>query len=125
MVLGADQDKDAAAGPVAAWPRIGIAAGAARTAGSRAGRRAMAAVSCAALLAGLGAAAPAAVAAVRGHGAATAARAAVPGSQLWASRYNGPASGQDSARLTRRQPGVSEILCEGVISKRQCRRSRG
>ena len=22
-------------------------------------------------------------------------------------------------------PGVSEILCEGVISKRQCRRSRG
>jgi hypothetical protein len=89
MVLRADQDKDgAAAGPTAAWPRTGapIAAGAARTAGSRARRRVMAAVSCATLLAGLGAAAPAAASAARGDGPA-----AVPGGQLWASLYDGPA----------------------------------
>jgi hypothetical protein len=49
-----------------------------------------AAFSCAALLAGLGAAAPAAVSAGRGHGAARAGRAAVPGSQLWVSRYKWP-----------------------------------
>ncbi len=108
MVLGADQDKDAAAGPVAAWPRIGIAAGAARTAGSRAGRRAMAAVSCAALLAGLAAAAPAAVAAVRGHGAATAGLAAVPGSQLWASRLNG-----GFARALAVSPGGATVFVTG------------
>ncbi len=49
-----------------------------------------AAFGCAALLAGLGAAAPAAVSAGRGHGAARAGWAAVPGSQLWVSRYQGP-----------------------------------
>jgi DNA-binding beta-propeller fold protein YncE len=90
MVLRADQDKaGAAAGPTAAWPRIGagIAAGAARTAGPRARWRAMAAaVTCAALLAGLGAAAPAAASAAREDGPA-----AVPGGQLWASLYDGPA----------------------------------
>ena len=110
MVLGADQDKDAAAGPTAAWPRIGagIAAGAARTAGSRAGRRAMAAVGCAALLAGLGAAAPAAVSAGRGHGAATAGLAAVPGSQLWASRLNG-----GFARALAVSPGGATVFVTG------------
>src|SRR5215467_5641286 len=71
MVLGAGRGTDgASAGPVAALWRVGpgIAAGAARTAGPRA-RRAMAALSCAAVLAGLGAAAPAAVAGVRSAGA--------------------------------------------------------
>jgi WD40 repeat protein len=112
MVLGADQGKDgAAAGPTAAWPLIeaGIAAGAARTAGPRARRRAMAAaVSCAALLAGLGAAAPSAASAVRGHGAAGAARAAVPGSQLWVSRLNG-----GFARAVAVSPGGATVFVTG------------
>jgi hypothetical protein len=94
MVLGTDQGNDGAgAGPVAAWTRIGaaIAGSVVRAAGPRARRRAMtAAFSCAALLAGLGAAAPTAVSAGRGHGAARAGRAEVPGSQLWVSRYKGP-----------------------------------
>ena len=70
MMLGADQDKGgAAAGPTAARCRAMATA-----------------LSCAALLAGLGAAAPAAASAARGDGPA-----AVPGGQLWASLYDGPA----------------------------------
>jgi outer membrane protein assembly factor BamB len=118
MVLGADQGKGgAAAGPMAAWPRVGagIAAGLVRAAGPWARRRAMAAVSCAAMLAGLGAAAPAAVAAGRGHGAATAGRAAVPGSQLWASRFNGPPSTGDFARAVAAGPGGATVFVTGTI----------
>jgi WD40 repeat protein len=113
MVLGAGQGSDgAAAGPMAAWPRI--AAGAVRAAGSRAGRRAMAAVSCAALLAGLGAAAPATASAGRGHGAASAGRAAVPGSRLWVSRYTGPAGSDNSARSVAVSPGGGTLFVTGT-----------
>ncbi len=119
MVVGADQDKGgAAAGPTAAWPLVGagIAAGAARMAGPRARRRAMAAaVSCAALLAGLGAAAPAAVSAGRGHGAATAGLAAVPGSQLWVSRLNGPAASVGGfARAVAVSPDGATVFVTGA-----------
>jgi hypothetical protein len=118
MFLGADQAKDgAAAGPTAAWPRIwaGIAARAARTAGPRARRRAMAAAfSCAALLAGLGAAAPAAASAGRGHGAARVGRAAVPGSRLWVSRYNGPAGSDNSASSVAVSPGAGTVFVTGT-----------
>ena len=114
MLLRADQHKDgAAAGPVAACPRAG--AGAARTAGSRARRRAMAALSCAALMAGLGAAAPAAVAAGRGHGAATGARTAIPGSQLWVSRLNGPAASTGGfARAVAVSPDGATVFVTGI-----------
>ncbi len=95
MVVRADQDKDGA----------GV--------GPRPIRRAMAAVSCAALLAGLGAAAPAAASAVRGRGAAGAARAAVPGSQLWASRFNGPPSTGDFARAVAAAPGGATVFVTG------------
>ena len=112
MVLGPDQDKDGAgAGPMAA-PRVGAGiAAVARAAGPRPIRRAMAAFNCAALLAGLGAAAPAAVAAGRGHGAATAGRAAVPGSQLWASLYSG-----GFARAVAVSPGGSTVFVTGTIA---------
>ena len=118
MVLGADQGSDGAGtGPMAAWPRIGagIAAGVVRAAGPRARRRAMAAaVSCAALLAGLAAAAPAAASAVRGHGAASGGRAAVPGSQLWVSRYNGPAGSGNFARSVAVSPGGGTVFVTGT-----------
>jgi WD40 repeat protein len=110
MVLRADQGKDAAASPVVAGRRVGaVAAGAARAAGPRALHRVMAAVSCGALLAGLGAAAPAAVAA----GAVTADRAAVPGSQLWASRYDGLAGRGGSAFAEALSPDGATLFVSG------------
>jgi PQQ-like domain len=115
MALGADHDKDAAAGPRAARPPTGagVAAGAARAAGPRARRRAIAALSCAALLAGLGAAAPAAASAGRGHLAAGAARAAVPGSQLWVSRYDGPAGSGGYAFAMAVSPDGATVFVTG------------
>jgi hypothetical protein len=115
MVFRADQGKDAAAGPVTAWRRAGagVAAGAARAAGSRALGRVMAAVSCGVLLAGLGAAAPAAVAAGRGQGAVTAAEAAVPGSQLWVSRYDGLEGRGGSAFAEALSPDGATLFVSG------------
>ena len=98
MVLRADQGKDGAA------------------VGPRARRRAMAALSCAALVAGLAAAAPAAVAAGRRLGAATA-LAAVPGSQLWVSRLNGPAASTGGfARAVAVSPDGATVFVTGENS---------
>ena len=90
MVIRADEASAGASScRMAAWPRsrAGIAAGAGRAVrrSARRGVMAVAAVSCAALLAGLGAAAPAAGSVSRG----SAARPAGSGGLLWLSTYQG------------------------------------
>ena len=98
----------------AAWPRsrAGMAAGARRAVRcpGRRGVLAVAAVSCAGLLAaGLGAAAPAAASARRG----SMARPAGSGGRLWVSSYQGP-GGDDSARSVAVSPDGGTVFVTGA-----------
>src|SRR5262249_2377066 len=112
MGIGADQGSAGSSScrKAAGRGRAGIAAGAAR-AGRRPARHgvlAAAALSCAVMLAGLGVAAPAARAADHGSGAA-----AVRGTRLWVSRYDGASRGRAAAVAA--SPDGSTVFVAGTV----------
>src|SRR5262249_53646155 len=106
MVLGADQGSEGAAvGRMAALPRVGagVAAGGGGGGGAPGGGRGGAR--------GAGGRAGAG----GGGGAAAAGRAAVPGSQLWVSRFNGPAASTGGfARAVAVSPDGATVFVTGV-----------